>query len=63
VAPLFDPFGFLLIHRSYAVNLRRPSELRPRNEGEDCEVKLEPPASSITRRNPLDSAAGSGSRR
>jgi DNA-binding LytR/AlgR family response regulator len=27
VAPLFEPFGFLPIHRSYAVNLRRLREL------------------------------------
>jgi DNA-binding LytR/AlgR family response regulator len=47
VAPLFEPFGFLVIHRSYAVNLRRLSELRPRDDGEDWEVKLEPPVNRV----------------
>ena len=35
VAPFFEPFHFLRIHRSYAVNLRRIRELRPRADGED----------------------------
>jgi DNA-binding LytR/AlgR family response regulator len=47
VAPLFEPFGFLEIHRSYAVNLRRVRELRPRDEGDDWEVKLEPPVNQV----------------
>lgn len=47
VAPLFEPFGFLPIHRSYAVNLRRVRELRPRDDGEDWEVKLEPPVNRV----------------
>ena len=47
VAPLFEPFGFLSIHRSHAVNLRRVRELRPRGDGEDWEVKLEPPVNRV----------------
>jgi DNA-binding LytR/AlgR family response regulator len=47
VAPLFEPFGFLVIHRSYAVNLRRMRELRPRDDSEDWEVKLEPPVNRV----------------
>jgi DNA-binding LytR/AlgR family response regulator len=47
VAPLFEPFGFLEIHRSYAVNLRRVRELRPRGDGDDWEVKLEPPVNRV----------------
>ena len=31
--PLFGPFGFLRIHHSYAVNLRRVRELRQREKG------------------------------
>ena len=45
--PLFEPFGFLRIHRSYAVNLRRVRELRPREQGDDWEVKLEPPVNRV----------------
>jgi DNA-binding LytR/AlgR family response regulator len=47
VAPLFEPFGFLSIHRSYAVNLRRVRELRPRGGGEDWEMKLGPPVNRV----------------
>ena len=47
VAPLFEPFGFLTIHRAYAVNLRRVHELRPRDEGDDWEVKLDPPVNRV----------------
>lgn len=47
LAPLFEPFGFLQIHRSHAVNLRRVLELRQRDEGPDWEVKLEPPVNAV----------------
>lgn len=47
VAPLFEPFGFLPIHRAYAVNLRRVRELRPRDDGPDWEVKLDPPVNRV----------------
>jgi len=45
--PQFEPFGFLRIHHSYAVNLRRVRELRQREEGDDWEVKLEPPVNRV----------------
>jgi len=44
---LFEPFGFLRIHHSYAVSLRRVRELRQREEGDDWEVKLEPPVNRV----------------
>ena len=47
LAPIFEPFGFLQIHRSHAVNLRRVLELRQRDEGQDWEVKLEPPVNAV----------------
>lgn len=47
VAPLFEPFGFLPIHRAFAVNLRRVRELRLRDDGPDWEVKLEPPVNRV----------------
>ena len=47
VAPFFEPFGFLLIHRAYAVNLHRVRELRPRDDGPDWEVKLDPPVNRV----------------
>jgi DNA-binding LytR/AlgR family response regulator len=47
LAPIFEPFGFLQIHRSHAVNLRRVLELRQRAEGHDWEVKLEPPVNAV----------------
>lgn len=47
VAALFEPFGFLAIHRAHAVNLRRVRELRPRDEGSDWEVKLDPPVNRV----------------
>lgn len=47
VAALFEPFGFLSIHRAHAVNLRRVRELRPREDGADWEVKLEPPVNRV----------------
>ena len=31
----------------YAVNLRRVRELRPRDEGDDWEVRLEPPVNRV----------------
>jgi len=38
----FEPFGFAMIHRSWAVNLRRVREIRPAADG-GWEVKLDPP--------------------
>lgn len=44
---LFTPFGFLRIHRSYAVNLDRVREVRLRDGGRDWEVVLEPPVNRV----------------
>ena len=46
---LFDllaPFGFAMIHRSWAVNLRRVREIRPAADG-GWEVKLDPPVNRV----------------
>ncbi len=47
VMALFEPFGFLQIHREYAVNLRRLRTIRRRDNGRDWEVKLEPPVNRV----------------
>ncbi|MFQ5599058.1 MAG: LytTR family DNA-binding domain-containing protein [Candidatus Krumholzibacteriia bacterium] len=44
---LFEPYGFMKIHRSFAVNLDRIRQLRRRSRGRDWEVKLEPPVNRI----------------
>jgi len=49
LSELFDVFeavGFALIHRSWAVNLRRVREIRPAPDG-GWEVKLEPPVNRV----------------
>lgn len=43
VAPLFEPFGFVRIHREHAVNIARIRLLRLQADGRDWELKLEPP--------------------
>ncbi len=47
VAPLFEPFGFLRVHRELAVNLRRVALVRPRPTSRDWELKMEPPVNRI----------------
>jgi len=47
VAPLFEPFGFVRIHREHAVNIARVRLLRLQADGRDWELKLEPPANSV----------------
>ena len=47
VAPLFEPFGFLRVHREFAVNLRRVARLRPRAGGRDWELKIQPPVNRV----------------
>ena len=47
VAPLFEPFGFVRIHREYAVNLARIRLLRLQADGRDWELKLEPPVNRV----------------
>jgi hypothetical protein len=47
-APLFEPFGFVRIHREHTVNLAHIRLLRLQADGRDWELNLEPPASSLT---------------
>lgn len=47
VLPLFEPHGFLRIHREYAVNLRRVRLIRRRKGSREWEVKLEPPVNRV----------------
>ena len=41
--PLFEPFGFVRIHREHVVNIARIRLLRLQADGRDWELKLEPP--------------------
>jgi len=43
---VFESCGFVQIHRSWAVNLRRIREIRPAPEG-GWEVKLDPPVNRV----------------
>ncbi len=43
----FEPFGFLRLHRSHAVNLDRIREVRLQADGRDWEIKLEPPVNRV----------------
>jgi two-component system LytT family response regulator/two-component system response regulator LytT len=45
IEPLLRPQGFLRIHRSFIVNLRRIREIRSR--GRDLEVRLEVPVNKV----------------
>ncbi|MCD4750830.1 MAG: LytTR family transcriptional regulator DNA-binding domain-containing protein [Thermoanaerobaculales bacterium] len=47
VAPLFEPFGFVRIHREHAVNLAHVRLLRQQADGRDWEIRLEPPVNSV----------------
>ncbi len=47
VAPLFEPFGFVRIHREQAVNLARIRLLRLQADGRDWELKLELPVNKV----------------
>ncbi len=40
--PLYQQFGFVLIHRNHAVNPMRVYELRRRRHAQDWELRLEP---------------------
>lgn len=44
--PLFEPWGFVRIHRSFAVNASRIRSIRPRSS-EGWEVKLDPPVNRV----------------
>ena len=47
VAPLFEPIGFVRIHREHAVNIARIRLLRLQADGRDWELKLEPPVNRV----------------
>jgi DNA-binding LytR/AlgR family response regulator len=47
VAPAFEPFGFVRIHREHAVNIAFIRLLRLQADGRDWELKLEPPVNSV----------------
>ncbi len=47
VAPLFEAFGFIRIHREHVVNLNRISLIRLQADGRDWELKLEPPVNHV----------------
>lgn len=47
VAPLFEPFGFIRIHREHAVNPAREAVVRLQADGRDWELKLEPPVNAV----------------
>jgi len=45
--PAFEPYGFLRIHRNYAVNLRRIRDITRRKDGEGWRVRLQPPVNRV----------------
>jgi DNA-binding LytR/AlgR family response regulator len=45
--PLFEPFGFVRIHREHAVNIARFRLLRLQADGRDWELKLDPPVNIV----------------
>ena len=47
VAPLFEPFGFVRVHREHAVNIGRIRLLRLQADGRDWELRLEPPVNRV----------------
>lgn len=47
VAPLFEAFGLVRIHREHTVNLAHIRLLRLQADGRDWELKLEPPVNSV----------------
>lgn len=47
LSPLFEPFGFVRVHREHAINIRRIWLLRLQVDGRDWEVKLEPPVNKV----------------
>jgi len=47
VAPLFELFGFVRVHREHAVNILRIRLLRLQADGRDWELKLEPPVNKV----------------
>ena len=47
VAPAYELFGFVRIHREHAVHITRIRLLRLQADGRDWELKLSPPVNSV----------------
>jgi len=47
VSQMFEPFGFVRIHREHTVNIAHVRLLRLQTDGRDWELKLEPPVNSV----------------
>lgn len=47
LASALEPFGFLRIHRSYAINLARVRQIQRRGRGRDWEVRMDPPVNRV----------------
>ena len=47
VTAVFEPYGFVRVHREFVVNPRRVLLIRPRGSGRDWELKLEPPVNRV----------------
>ena len=47
LAPLFEAFGFVRVHREHAVNVAHVRLLRRQLDGRDWELKLEPPVNRV----------------
>jgi len=47
VAPPFESFGFVRIHREHAVNITRIRLLRLQADGRDWELNLDPPVNKV----------------
>ena len=45
--PLFEPLGFVRIHREHVVNIARIRLLRLQGDGRDWELKLGPPVNRV----------------
>jgi DNA-binding LytR/AlgR family response regulator len=44
---VFEPYGFVRVHRNHAVNLALVRELRRREGSDDWELKMEPPVNRV----------------
>ena len=47
VSPLFEPYGFVRIHREHTVNIAHVRLPRLQADDRDWELKLEPPVNSV----------------
>jgi DNA-binding LytR/AlgR family response regulator len=47
LAGVFEPYGFVRVHRNHAVNLALVRELRRREGSDEWELKMEPPVNRV----------------